>query len=174
LPAGSGQLAPIDLHDILDPLLLSAQAVAKERNLSLETIHGEDIPLICANIPGLREVFSNLIDNALKYTPAGGKVTVEVQNVKNSVEIVFKDTGYGIARSDQERIFQRHYRGVQAGGDIPGTGLGLAIAKELITSMGGTIEFISPNPEQTSSLYPGTVFRVHIPVIADDNLSIEG
>ncbi|NCS20319.1 MAG: ATP-binding protein, partial [Microcystis aeruginosa G11-06] len=72
----------------------------------------------------------------------------------------------------QERIFQRHYRGVQAGGDIPGTGLGLAIAKELITSMGGRIEFISPNPEQTSSLYPGTVFRVHIPVIADDNLSI--
>jgi signal transduction histidine kinase len=95
----------------------------------------------------LREVFSNLIDNALKYTPAGGKVTVEVKNVKNSVEIVFKDTGYGIPMSDQERIFQRHYRGVQAGGDIPGTGLGLAIAKELITSMGGTIEFISPNPD---------------------------
>lgn len=172
LPAGSSQLTPINLHDILDPLLLSAQAVAKERNLSLETIYGEDIALIRANIPGLREVFSNLIDNALKYTPAGGKVTVEVKNVKNSVEIVFKDTGYGIARSDQERIFQRHYRGVQAGGDIPGTGLGLAIAKELITSMGGTIEFISPNPEQTSSLYPGTVFRVSMPVIADDNLNM--
>ncbi len=131
---GGMKHAQFKMKVVSDVLLLSAQAVAKERNLSLETIHGEDIPLICANIPGLREVFSNLIDNALKYTPAGGKVTVEVKNVKNSVEIVFKDTGYGIARSDQERIFQRHYRGVQAGGDIPGTGLGLAIAKELISS----------------------------------------
>ncbi|MFM6062873.1 MAG: sensor histidine kinase, partial [Microcystis panniformis] len=77
-------------------------------------------------------------------------------------------------RSDQEKIFQRHYRGVQAGGDIPGTGLGLAIAKELITSMGGTIELISPNPDPTSSPYPGTVFRVSMPVIAEDNLSIGG
>ncbi len=172
LPAGSTQLTPIDLHDLLDPLLLSAQAVAKERNLSLETIYGEDIALICANISSLREVFSNLIDNALKYTPTGGKITVEVQNIKNNVEIVFKDTGYGIPEGDQEKIFQRHYRGVQAGGDIPGTGLGLAIAKELITSMGGKIEFISPNPESTSSLYPGTVFRVSMPVIADDKLNM--
>ncbi|MFM7882928.1 MAG: histidine kinase, partial [Microcystis panniformis] len=51
--------------------------------------------------------------------------------------------------------------------------LGLAIAKELITSMGGTIEFISPNPDPTSSPYPGTVFRVSMPVIADDHLSRE-
>lgn len=170
LPAGSSQLDRINLHDILDPLLLSAQAVAKERNISLEIIYGEDIPLIRANIPCLREVFSNLIDNALKYTPAGGKVTVKVENVKNSVEIAIKDTGYGIGVDDQAQIFQRHYRGVQAKGEIPGTGLGLAIAKELITSMGGAIDFISPNPDQENPRYPGTVFLVRIGA-ANDELS---
>jgi signal transduction histidine kinase len=163
LPAGGTKLDTIDLPELLSPLLLSAQAVAKERNIGLESYYGDNIPTIQANTPGLREIFSNLIDNALKYTPAGGNVSVWVKNVNNYVEIEVRDTGYGIPTADQERIFQRHYRGVQAKGDIPGTGLGLAIAKELITSMGGAIEFISPNPDQKNSPYPGTVFRVRIP-----------
>jgi signal transduction histidine kinase len=166
LPAGGTKLDTIDLQELLSPLLLSAQAVAKERNIGLEMSYGANIPTIQANAPGLREVFSNLIDNALKYTPAGGNVSVWVENINNYVEIEVRDTGYGIPTTDQERIFQRHYRGVQARGDIPGTGLGLAIAKELITSMGGAIEFISPNPDQQNSLYPGTVFRVRIPAIS--------
>jgi signal transduction histidine kinase len=167
LPAGSNKLDLINISDILDPLLLSAQAVAKERNIELEVIYGDKIAPIQANAPGLREVFSNLIDNALKYTPSGGKVTIETQSVKNSVEVVIKDTGYGIPIADQGQIFQRNYRGVQTQGDIPGTGLGLAIAKELITSMGGAIDFISPNPDQNSSPYPGTVFRVRIGGVND-------
>jgi signal transduction histidine kinase len=164
LPAAGGtKVDTINLQEILDPLLLSAQAVAKERNISLEIIYADDIPTVQANAPGLREVFSNLIDNALKYTPAGGNVSLRVGKVNKYVEIEIRDTGYGIPPEAQERIFQRHYRGVQASGEIPGTGLGLAIAKELMISMGGKVEFISPNPNQKNSIYPGTVFSVRIP-----------
>jgi signal transduction histidine kinase len=163
LPSVTTELDTVNASDILDPLILSATAVANEKNIALTTDSAADLPSIRANTAGLREVLSNLLDNALKYTPSGGKVSVSVRSNSEGVEIEISDTGYGIAIEDQPNIFQRHYRGVQAEGEIPGTGLGLAIARELIEKMGGSIEFISPNPQATDSGYPGTVFWVRLP-----------
>ena len=143
-------------------MLNTAGAIAIERNITLIDRLPTAIPLVTADISALREIFNNLLDNALKYTPAEGRVRLELKTAPRMLGIAIEDTGYGIPEMDRERIFERHYRGVQAQGDIPGTGLGLAIARELIVKMRGEIEIISPNNFATDS--PGTTFIVWLPV----------
>ncbi len=163
LPGSITELTTVDLKQILEPLLNTASAIAIERNIALIDRLPIAIPLVTGDISALREIFNNLLDNALKYTPAGGQVRLELKTALRMLGIAIEDTGSGIPQSDRERIFERHYRGVQAQGDIPGTGLGLAIARELIVKMRGEIEIISPNNLSTDS--PGTTFIVWLPVI---------
>ncbi|MCC0179342.1 GAF domain-containing sensor histidine kinase [Waterburya agarophytonicola K14] len=167
LPSLNTQLDAVNLTEILDPLLNTAEAIATERAIKLENNIPPSIPLIKGDLSALREIFNNLIDNALKYTPARGKVQLDIETkyITTEVEmlgIAISDTGYGIPEADRERIFERHYRGIQAQSDIPGTGLGLAIASELVIKMQGEIELISPNHLSKNS--PGTTFIVWLPV----------
>lgn len=164
-PENTLSLEPISLREILDPLLTSAGAIACDRDINLTYHIRENLAPVKANAMALREVASNLIDNALKYTPAGGRVDVEagielVADNERLCGISIRDTGCGIPPEDRERIFDRHYRGIQAAGDIPGTGLGLAIAKELVEQMHGFIELISSN----TSPQKGTTFIIWLPV----------
>ena len=162
LPGSVTELTPVDLKQILEPLLNTASAIAIDRNITLEDCLPVVIPLVTGDISALREIFNNLLDNALKYTPPEGRVCLELKTAPRMVGIAIEDTGYGIPEADRERIFERHYRGVQEQGDIPGTGLGLAIAHELIVKMRGEIEIISPNNLSIDS--PGTTFIVWLPV----------
>ncbi len=170
LPSSDKELDSLDLQQILEPLLNTAKAIATDRNIKLTTNIPSIIPKVRADISALREIFNNLIDNALKYTPAGGKVQLDLETKQLATEpkmlgIAISDTGYGIPTADREHIFERHYRGIQAQSDIPGTGLGLAIAHELIVKMQGKIELISPNNLSKDS--PGTTFIVWIPVFIE-------
>lgn len=149
LPAGvlaqsNLELEACSIAEILQPLLASAEAIAQEKNLSIRTAIPELLPPVMANAGALREVLSNLIDNALKYTPAGGEVHVCVAVNETQVAVRVSDTGLGIPPEDLPRMFERHFRGVQAQGDIPGTGLGLAIARRLVEQMNGSIQVFSP------------------------------
>ncbi len=157
LPDADFRIESCQITDILDPLIISAEAIAQDRNLTLYAHVPRDLPLVRASAAALREVLSNLIDNALKYTPAGGEVDVDVElgesllsssgkELQPTLQICVRDTGMGIPPQDLAKLFTRHYRGVQAQGNIAGTGLGLAIAKELVTHMNGRIEAISPPP----------------------------
>ena len=89
----------------------------------------------------LRQVFSILLDNALKYSPDGGTVTVGVERKQETVEVSVADEGIGIPQADQEQIFRKFYRGTDAEtrAGQGGTGLGLFIARGLVTAMGGRI-----------------------------------
>lgn len=162
LPSSTTQLHPVDLAQILDPLLNTAQAIAIERNIKLVNHLPSSIPLVIGDLAALREIFNNLLDNALKYTALEGKVQLELITSRDKIDqmlgIAIQDTGAGIPFADQTRIFERHYRGVQAQSGIPGTGLGLAIAQELTIKMRGEIELISPNNLAKDS--PGTTFVV--------------
>jgi signal transduction histidine kinase len=159
LPSSAAQLHPVDLTQILDPLLTTIYAIAIERNIELLNLLPATIPLVIGDLTALREIFNNLLDNALKYTAPGGKVQLDLTtNRDQMIGIMIQDTGAGIPLTDQGRIFERHYRGVQAQSDIPGTGLGLAIARELVTKMRGEIELISPNHLASNSA--GTTFIV--------------
>ncbi len=153
LPA-SNFVESVSLSEVLQPLLISAHAIAEESNLNLQAEIPDNLPNIQGNAKALREVFTNLIDNALKYTPSGGNVYIKVSqtspNSPNSsltvprIAIAISDTGYGIPPQDLEHLFERYYRGEKSQTDIPGTGLGLAIVRDLIHEMQGEIEVFSP------------------------------
>jgi signal transduction histidine kinase len=118
--------------------------VAQEKPLALHTEFAAIVPLVNANASALREVLSNLIDNAVKYTPAGGEVHIRLVVESGQVAVWVTDNGAGIPDGDLAQLFQRHFRGVQAATEIPGTGLGLSIARELVQQMQGEIQVFSP------------------------------
>jgi len=144
-------LQPHCVTEVLQPLLDSASAIAQDRQLILETSISPDLPLVLLDLRALREVVNNLVDNALKYTPAGGTIAIAVRRVAPAAPgmphrqaIIVADTGPGIPPEDRQHLFTRHYRGVQAKTEIPGTGLGLAIAQELMHQMQGEIQLFNP------------------------------
>jgi len=168
LPGTGEQLTNCSVADLLAPLLISAQAISQERNLQLITEIPHHLPLVRVNEKALAEVLSNIIDNALKYTPAGGKILVQCgQQQGNFQGIAISDTGPGIPLEDLEHLGERHYRGVQAQTAIPGTGLGIAIAKQLIAEMQGNIEVFSPAIDSviTSPHTPGTTVIIWLSAV---------
>lgn len=145
LTASNLVLERCSVNEILQPLLTSATAVAQEKELVIKTAIPKELPLVWANPGALREVLSNLIDNALKYTPTGEQIHVCVKlAAPDRVAIYVSDTGLGVPPQDLPHLFERHYRGVQAETSIPGTGLGLAIAHRLVEQMNGEIKVFSP------------------------------
>jgi signal transduction histidine kinase len=164
LPDAAFRIESCQLTDVLDPLIISAEAIAQDRNLSFHAHIPRDLPLVQAHPAALREVLSNLIDNALKYTPAGGEVDIDVELIEtqnSQLQICIRDTGMGIPTQDLAKLFTRHYRGIQSEGSIAGTGLGLAIAKELVTHMHGRIEVTSPPPGE----HKGTEFMLWLQLV---------
>ncbi len=169
-----------DLVGILQPLLMSAGAIAQEKGLALHSEFPQFLPNSQGNAAALREVLSNLIDNAIKYTPQG-QVHLRVVGLGTGLgagaAVYVTDSGLGIPASDLPRLFERHFRGVQAAGEIPGTGLGLAIARDLMRQMGGEIEVFSPALDQgwigkEPELGPGTVgTTVKVSLVAFNPLS---
>jgi signal transduction histidine kinase len=150
LPEAVWEIESCHLMDILTPIIINAEAISADRNLNFHAHVPDGLPTIHAAPSALREVLNNLVDNALKYTPTGGEVHVDVElQLKQEppmLQICIRDTGVGIPAEDLQKLFTRHYRGIQAQGSIEGTGLGLAIAKELIDRMQGKIAVASPPP----------------------------
>lgn len=164
---GVESLAPCSVTQVLEPLITSAMAIAQERNLKLKADIPSNLPLVRANAKALREVFSNLIDNALKYTPSEGIIYIQAGLERQFPHgrwqgVGVSDTGPGIPPQDLERLFERHYRGVQANTSIPGTGLGLAIARDLVRQMQGEIEVFSPSIHSADGVV-GATFIVWLP-----------
>src|SRR5262249_10673662 len=96
----------------------------------------------------LRQVFFNVIDNAIKYTPAGGAIEVRVELLSPTARVTVKDTGIGIPAEHLPRVFDRFYRVDKARSrDEGGTGLGLTIARSIVIAHGGAIE-LSSTPGQ--------------------------
>jgi two-component system sensor histidine kinase TctE len=114
------------------------------------------------NVVMLREMLSNLIDNAIRYTPAGGRITVRVRTDDNDLDLVHlevEDTGLGIPAAERTRVVERFYRILGREGD--GSGLGLAIVKEIATMHGGSLA-IEDHVYQESPRLAGTLVRVSL------------
>lgn len=135
---------------------MRARAVAKGLVLRLEAT--EPAPVIWGDAMLLRQAIANLVDNAIKYTPAGGMVTVGLRTVGQEIHIWVSDTGIGIAPEDQVRLFEKFYRIRRRGGeDVPGSGLGLAIVKSIVERHGGRV-WVESQPNR------GSTFTIALPL----------
>ena len=146
-------------------------AAAAERQLSLEMENLEGLPLIAGDPALLLKVFQNLVSNAIKYTPDGGRITLRGGRVVDArlgecVEVQVQDTGIGIDPDHQELIFEKFYQtgtvALHSTGETKfmggGTGLGLAIVRGIVNAHGGRIWVESPGHDQVSC--PGSTFFV--------------
>ena len=139
-----------------DMLMISA----KTKSIELVCDADESIN-IRANADYVKQIILNLVDNAIKYTPENGDVNVKIFKEKDYAVIKVSDTGMGIPKEDQARIFERFYRVDKARSrEIGGTGLGLAITKHIVINLGGTISV-------ESVLEKGSTFTVKIPIKRD-------
>ncbi len=144
--AGRAELGQdeIDLGRLAAVLSTQLEPLAHARQVEL-TLAGCDQPLLVhAGLSHLSVVLRNLLDNALKYTPAGGKVVCTLGQRDGAVEVDIQDTGQGIAAEDLPHIFERFYRADKAHSDeIPGAGLGLALVKSIVDAYGAQIRVVS-------------------------------
>lgn len=116
--------------------VLKRQSDAK--GLTVEVTIPEEFPEVMADADLLRQVFMNLIDNSIKYTPSGGKITIGASMGNEAVEVFVEDTGIGIPKAHLSRLFERFYRVDKARSrEVGGTGLGLAIVKHIVERHGG-------------------------------------
>jgi hypothetical protein len=144
------------------------QAAAERAGLELGIEVASDLPAVGGAALHLRRVLDNLINNALKFTPAGGSIRVGVQSNAKHVILQVKDTGIGIAPDQQKRIFDRFY---QVNGSSKrrygGVGLGLALVKEIAEAHGGAVTVESQENE-------GSTFTVTLPVLEDSDRAPNG
>jgi two-component system sensor histidine kinase VicK len=160
-------LAPTDVRDVVGEVVQSAQdgGGSNGHSFVLE-LPAEPLPAN-ADRDKLRQVFSILLDNAIKYSPAGGTVTVGVERKRDTVEVSVADQGVGIPQADQEQIFRKFYRGSDAEARLGpgGTGLGLFIARGLVSALGGRIWVVSREGE-------GSTFAFELPAAASDRAPV--
>jgi len=128
-------LRPTDVRSLLSQAV-PANGAAETNGHKFVVDLAEDVPQVRADADKLRQVLDQLIENAVKYSPAGGVVRVEARRRTDAVEISVADEGVGIPPSRLDRVFDKFYRG---GETQPGTGLGLFIAQGLVAAMGGKI-----------------------------------
>jgi signal transduction histidine kinase len=135
---GVMDLKPHHLQEIVTDATEPMEAAFRDRGIKLVVDLPSDLPRVMVDPARIGHVFSNLLSNALKYTPAGGEVIVSAAMAGPSVEISVQDTGLGIPKQHLDRIFERFYR-VPGQTGVTGAGLGLAIAKEIVELHGGRI-----------------------------------
>jgi signal transduction histidine kinase len=133
------EVAPVDLVELASRAVQSAQPAAAEKGIALDLV-SDHPPAVLGDAKRLSQVLDNLVSNAVKFTPDGGRVTVTVEPHR----LVVADTGIGVAADEQKQVFSRFFRASTATQRaIPGTGLGLAICHALVEQHGGSIEFLS-------------------------------
>lgn len=138
------QTEPFDLQLALEEALSCQHTLIEEKGLRLSVFLAPDASRIQGDPQRVVQILTNLLSNACRYTPAGGRIEISSRAVDGMVETAVRDSGIGIRPEERERIFERFYRGGDpAVREQPGTGLGLSIAKSLVELQGGRIWFES-------------------------------
>lgn len=146
----------IDFTRLATNLVQKSAPQAHEKAIQIHVEHGEEPLLVTASLTHLSVVFRNLLDNALKYTPNGGKITWRMKADPDGINHILQDTGQGIDAQHLPHIFERFYRGDKARSRAtPGTGLGLALVKSILDTYGAKISVTSPGVGQGTTV---TVF----------------
>ncbi len=158
------QPAPADPEVLLREALEAHCQVAAAKGITLEATADEPLPSVLADRERIAQVFSNLVGNALKFTPKGGRVSVRGWRTSPAVRFAVEDTGPGIPRDQQAHVFDRFWQAANAPG--MGTGLGLSIAKAIVEGHGGSIG-VESTPGQ------GSRFEFSLPMAGETSVQAE-
>jgi two-component system phosphate regulon sensor histidine kinase PhoR len=156
------EIKRVPLAAAIEQRAAEREAAAAAKNIRLEVVPPDgpatnEPVYVLADDEALREILDNLLDNAIKYTPPGGRVTIRYRREDAQALVEVEDTGIGIAPAEQERIFERFYRIDKARSrEMGGTGLGLAIVKHLVQALGGSVA-VASEPGR------GSTFSVRLP-----------
>jgi two-component system phosphate regulon sensor histidine kinase PhoR len=156
-------LTPVRLGQTLDLVAAALRPLATQQNVTIAVEPVPEDPEILADEVQLQQVFTNLVSNAIKFTPSGGRIEVGSESHSASdgtrwATVSVADTGIGISSDEIDHVFTRFYRASNAmSGAIPGTGLGLAITKDIVSRHGGRIDV-------SSTLGSGTTVTVSLPL----------
>lgn len=154
---GAIKLNPVEINisPIIDQIVDLYAYVAEVKSISIKTNYPDQLNVI-ADKNWIRQVIANLVDNAIKYTPAGGKVEIESMKAEKEVIIAVKDTGMGIPNEELQNIWERLYRGDESRSER-GLGLGLSLVKAIVGAHNGHVEV-------TSKPGTGSKFSVYLPM----------
>ncbi len=158
--AGGGKVEPrsIPLPAFLGDLERTFRVLAIQRNVEFGVTRGENLPAeVLWDPERINEVLGNLLSNAFKFTPSGGRVELLVHRDADSIRMRVRDTGAGIPATELGYVFEKFYQANNQTTGIKGTGLGLAIAKGIVTAHGGNIGV-------ESTVGVGTTFTLHLPI----------
>lgn len=168
LDAGTAdlQMTPLNLTVLLGAVTEKFSPLAARAGVTVSA-QSDALPPLVGDGDRLAQVFTNLVDNALKFTPAGGEVTLAARQEGAEAVVEVRDTGQGIAPEVLPHIFERFYQSdaSRARGERQGAGLGLAIAREIVAAHGGKISV-------RSQLGQGTVFTVRLPLAQENAITI--
>jgi two-component system sensor histidine kinase ResE len=155
------KMTKVDMTALLQNIVEKFTPRAQQANVNLQLNNVERLPALVGDGDRLAQVFTNLVDNALKFTPEGGQVTLSAKNVGAEMELSVTDTGPGVPKEALPRLFDRFYQvdESRAGGAHHSTGLGLAIVKEIVQAHGGRIGV-------RSQVGQGTTFTINLPLAA--------
>lgn len=161
LEAGTADLkmSPVDLSALLRNIVEKFKRESEQVGVALQLDLPENLPPLIGDGDRLAQVFINLVDNALKFTPANGRITLNAGHVGTQMEISIADTGVGVPKEALFHLFDRFYQvdPSRAGGEKHGAGLGLAIVQEIVQAHGGKIDV-------RSEVGRGTTFVIHLPL----------
>ena len=158
---------PVDINDLMQKVVDKFTPQAKEAQVEL-LFRSEVIPVVRGDADKLAQVFSNILDNAIKYSPSAGQVVMTSRLSDNWLVVQISDTGPGITPGEIERVFDRFYQMDKSHhGNTHRVGLGLAIAREIVIAHGGSISVINrANAEinHKNSQKQGSIFIVRLPI----------
>jgi len=161
LEAGTAELkmTRVDMAALLKNIIVKFTPQAEKANVTLQLNVPADLPSLIGDGDRFSQVITNLVDNSLKFTPAGGEITLSAGKVGNEMELSVGDTGSGIPNEALSHLFDRFYQAdpSRAGGEKHGAGLGLAIVKEIVDAHSGKIGV-------RSQAGRGTMFTIHLPL----------
>ena len=150
---------PFLISELANDVHRNYQVLAKKKNIELKLEMEEKVPLVFADISLVERAIQNLMDNALKFTPENGEVIVKIVPSKKDVEITIKDSGPGIAKENQQLVFER-YRQTKTGKEKEGAGLGLAIVRKIMELHDASIRIFSKPNEGTSFSFSLPVYQI--------------
>jgi len=160
IEAGKMQLRPepFSLAEVSDGMLNMFRPVAEKKHIELKQERAADLPVLHQDAGKVRQILSNLLSNALKFTPEGGRVQFRAEAAGDSILLKVIDTGVGIAPEDQERVFEKFRQAANPlTREHDGSGLGLSIVRELSKLLGGGVSL-------HSELGRGSTFTVRLPI----------